>query len=354
MAAVLKEIQPQKLEALLGRMINELGAAANAALVVVGDKLGLYRSLADGGPATPAQLAARTGTHERYVREWLSAQAASGFVVYDKHTQTFSLSPEQAAVLADDNSPVFMMGGFESLGAVYAGQPRLTEAFRTGEGIPWGAHCTCLFCGTERFFRTGYKAHLLKEWLPALEGVVGKLAAGGARVADVGCGHGASAYLIAQAFPKAQIVGIDVHGPSIEVARERGKDLPNLEFEVATAREYGGQYDLIAFFDALHDMGDPVGALEHARVSLRPGGTVMLVEPMAADRLEDNLNPVSRSFYAFSTQLCVPGALSQKVGAALGAQAGEARLREVARKAGFSHFRRAAETPFNLVLEARA
>jgi SAM-dependent methyltransferase len=349
-----QHIQPQKLEALLGTMINELGAAANAALVILGDKLGLYRALSEGGAATSAELAKRTGTSERYVREWLSAQAAGGFITYDPKSATFSLSPEQAAVFSDEQSPVFMAGGFHTLAAVYASEPRLVEAFRTGEGIPWAAHCTCLFCGTERFFRPGYRAHLLGEWLPALDGIVEKLAAGGARVADVGCGHGSSTYIVAEAFPKAQVVGFDLHDRSIHVARERGKGLLNLRFEIAAAREYGGEYDLITLFDALHDMGDPVGALAHARRTLRPGGSVMIVEPMSGDRLEDNLNPVGRSFYAFSTSLCVPGSLSQEVGAALGAQPGEARVREIARQAGFTQFRRVAQTPFNMVLEARA
>lgn len=348
------EIQPRKLEALLGTVINELGAAANATLVMLGEKLGLYRALAASGPLTSAELAHRTGTHERYVREWLSAQAASGFVTYDASGRTFCLSPEQAAVLANEQSPVFMAGGFHSVAAVSAGEPKLTEAFRTGEGIPWGAHCSCLFCGTDRFFRVGYRAHLVAEWLPALSGVVQRLEAGGARVADVGCGHGSSSAIMAEAFPKAEVVGIDYHEQSIQAAREQSPRLPNLSFEIATAQNYRGEFDLVTMFDALHDMGDPVGAAAHARKSLRRGGSLMLVEPFAADRLEDNLNPLSRSFYAFSTSLCVPGALSQEVGKALGAQAGEARLREVAMQAGFTSFKRVAQTPFNMVLEARA
>jgi 2-polyprenyl-3-methyl-5-hydroxy-6-metoxy-1,4-benzoquinol methylase len=347
-----QDIQPQKLEALLGTMINELGAAANAALVILGDKLGLYGALAQGA-ATPGELARRTGTNERYVREWLSAQAASGFVTFEPSTGLFSLSPEQAAILANEQSPVFMMGGFQSLAAVYHSEPKLTEAFRSGAGIPWGAHCSCLFCGTERFFRTGYRAHLLGEWLPALDGVVDRLKVGGARVADVGCGHGASTILMAEAYPRAQFVGFDVHEPSIRTAREQAGSIGNLRFEVATAHDFAGEYDLVTMFDALHDMGDPVGAARRAREVLKPGGVLMLVEPMAADRLQDNFNPVGRSFYAFSTSFCVPGSMSQPVAAALGAQAGEAKLRDVAREAGFTRFRRAAQTPFNMVLEAR-
>ena len=341
-----------KLEPLLGTMVNEMGAAANAALVLTGDKLGLYRALADG-PLTPAQLAAKTGTHERYIREWLAAQAASGFVTYDATKQTFTLSPEQAAVFADPESPFNMTGGFYSLSAVYNDEPKLTEAFKTGKGLGWGDRCNCLFCGVERFFRPGYKANLVAEWLPALDGVLEKLRKG-AKVADIGCGHGASTMIMAQAFPNSQFIGIDFHDASIAHAREHGKTLKNVRFETGRAQDYAGMgFDLVTMFDALHDMGDPVGAVTHVRETIRHDGTLMLVEPMAGDSLSENLNPVGRVYYAFSTSVCVPASLNQEVGAALGAQAGEKKLAEVARKGGFTRFRRAAETPFNMVLEAR-
>jgi ubiquinone/menaquinone biosynthesis C-methylase UbiE len=341
-----------KLESLLGTMVNELGAAANAALVLIGDKLGLFRALA-GTALTPAGLAKKTGTHERYVREWLAAQAASGFVTYDAAAGTFALSPEQAAVFADEESAVNMTGGFYSLAAVFADEPKLTQAFRTGKGVGWGDHCNCLFCGVERFFRPGYKAHLLGEWLPALDGVVAKLERG-AKVADVGCGHGASTLIMAKAFPNSQFIGIDFHDASIAHARQHANGVGNVRFETARAQDYAGSgFDLVTMFDALHDMGDPVGAAAHARKTLKQDGTLMLVEPMAGDSLAENLNPVGRIYYAFSTSVCVPASLGQEVGAALGAQAGEKRLAEVVRQAGFSRFRRAAETPFNMVLEAR-
>ena len=341
-----------KLEPLLGTVINELGAASNAALVIIGDKLGLFRALS-AGAMTPAELAAKTGTHERYVREWLSAQAASGFVTYDAKTRLFSMSPEQAAVFADEDSPVHMAGGFYPLLAAYADEPKLTEAFKTGKGVGWGEHCNCLFCGVERFFKPGYKTHLVAEWLPALDGVVTKLERG-VRVADVGCGHGVSTVLMAQAFPKSEFVGIDFHDASIAHARNHSKGIGNLRFERARAQDYAGSgYDLVTMFDSLHDMGDPAGALSHIRKTLKPDGTLMLVEPMAGDSLADNLNPVGRAYYAASTHICVPTSLNQEVGAALGAQAGEKRLGDVIREGGFGRFRRAAETPFNMVLEAR-
>ncbi|WEX73955.1 methyltransferase domain-containing protein [Sinorhizobium numidicum] len=342
-----------KLEPLLGMMVNELGAAANAALVLIGDKLGLYRTLASSEPLTPGELAEKTGTHERYLREWLSSQAASGFVTYDERSGRFALSPEQAAVFADEESPVYMAGGFYSLAAVFADEPKLTEAFKTGRGVGWGEHCNCLFCGTERFFRPGYKAHLVTEWLPALDGIVEKLERG-AKIADVGCGHGASTIIMAEAFPKSEFVGIDFHEASIVHAREHAKGLANVRFETARAQDFAGSdYDLVTIFDALHDMGDPVGAVAHVRETLKPDGTLMLVEPRAGDSLEENLNPVGRIYYAFSTSVCVPASLGQEVGAALGAQAGEKRLADVVGRGGFSRFRRAADTPFNMVLEAR-
>jgi SAM-dependent methyltransferase len=341
-----------KLDSLLGTMVNELGAAANAALVLVGDKLGLYRALA-GGTLTSAALADKTNTLERYVREWLSAQAASGFVTYDAGAETFALSPEQVAVFADGESPVNRTGGFYSLAAVFADEPKLTQAFKTGKGVGWGEHCNCLFCGVERFFRPGYSAYLVARWLPALDGVLGKRE-GGARVADVGCGHGASTLIMARAFPNSEFVGIDFHAASIAHAREHANGLPNVRFETGRAQDYQGSgFDLVTMFDALHDMSDPVGAAAHALSTLKRDGTLMLIEPRAGDSLRENLNPVGRIFYAFSTSICVPASLNQEVGAALGAQAGERRLAEVIRTAGFSRFRRAAETPFNMVLEAR-
>lgn len=343
----------EKLEPLLGKMVSELGAAATGALVIVGDKLGLYRALAHKGPLSSEGLARATGTAERYVREWLATQAASGYVEYHADTGKFSLSPEQAAVLADEESPVFMAGGFSSLAAVYADEPRLTEAFKSGRGIGWGEHCNCLFCGTERFFRPGYKAHLVGEWLPALDGVTAKLARGGT-VADVGCGHGASTILMADAYPESRFIGFDFHDKSVAAARTAAGDRQNVRFEVARAQDFpGARFDLVTIFDALHDMGDPVGAARRAREALKPDGTLMIVEPLAGDTLADNLNPVGRIYYAFSTSICVPASLGQETGAALGAQAGEARLRDVLAAGGFTRIRRALSTPFNMVLEAR-
>ena len=342
-----------KLEPLLGTMVNELGAAANAALVLTGDKLGLFRALAAGEALTPAGLAAKTGTNERLVREWLAAQAASGFVTFNKDAGTFELSPEQAAVFADPDSPFCMTGGYYSLAAVFADEPKLAAAFKNGRGLGWGEHNNCLFCGVERFFRPGYKANLVENWLPSLDGVVDKLRRG-AKVVDVGCGHGASTIIMAETFPNSEFVGIDFHDASVAHARHHAKDLRNIRFETARAQDYSGSdFDLATVFDALHDMGDPVGALSHVRSTLKRDGTLMLVEPMAGDDLADNLNPVGRIYYAFSTSVCVPTSLSQEVGAALGAQAGEKRLAEVARQGGFSRMRRAAETPFNMILEAR-
>lgn len=350
------QIDEKRLEALLGKMVGDMGAAVNGALIIIGERLGLYRALAAAGAATPAELATETGAAERYVREWLSAQAAMGYVTYDEGSGTFSLSPEQTAVFADADSPVLLTGGFESIAAVYNDVFKLADSFRSGEGMGWGDHCNCLFCGVEKFFRPNYRGHLVPEWLPSLDGVVERLYAGG-KVADVGCGHGASTLLMAEAFPNSEFIGFDFHEASIETARQRAaeKGLSNVRFEVAQAKSYPGHdYDLIAFFDCLHDMGDPVGAMTHARGALKPDGSVMLVEPLAADTLSGNLNPVGAVYYGFSTTVCVPTSLAQEVGAALGAQAGEARLRDVAQAAGFSSFRRASETPFNMVLEARA
>ena len=334
-------------------MVVELGAAANAALVLIGDKLGLYRALAEHGPMNAEELAEKTSTHERYIREWLSAQAASGYIDYDETADKFSVTPEQAAVFADPESPVNMAGGFYSLAAVFADEPKLTRAFQSGDGVGWGDHSECLFCGTERFFRPGYKAHLVDEWLPALKDVTAKLT-DGARVADVGCGHGASPIIMADTYRNSDFVGIDFHEASINHAKKAANGQGNLRFEVARAQDYAGaNFDLVTVFDALHDMGDPVGAAAHILKTLNPDGTLMLVEPLAGDSLKDNLNPVGRIYYAFSTNICVPASLNQEVGAALGAQAGEKRLTEVLHEAGFTRVRRAADTPFNMIIEAR-
>lgn len=344
-----------KLHEFMGKMVGDMGAAIGTALVLIGDKLGLYKALATFGPLTSHQLAERTGSAERYVREWLSAQAASGYVEYHPEGNTFSMTPEQAAVFADEDSPVHACGGFYSIASVIADEPKLTEAFRTGSGVAWGDRHPCLFCGTAKFFRPGYKAHLLSSWIPSLDGVKEKLERG-ARAADVGCGHGHSTLIMAEAFPNSHFVGFDIHAPSIEEARRLAREagLTNVGFEVATAKTYPGEhYDLVSCFDCLHDMGDPAGAAEHVYRSLERDGTWLLVEPFAQDKLEENLNPISRVYYGFSTTVCTPASLSQEVGAGLGAQAGEARLREVVTSGGFTRFRRATETPLNLILEAR-
>lgn len=338
------------------RAVDELGASLNTSLVVMGDKLGLYRALADDGPATPADLARRTGTDEHYVREWLCAQAAGDYLDHDPATGLFSLSPEHAAVLADETSPAFLPGFFQIVEGTVRDAPAIVEAARTGAGFGWDRHNSDVHVGCERFFRPGYGANLVSAWLPALDGVVDRLARG-ATVADVGCGHGASTILMAQAFPASRFVGYDYHRPSVDTARRRAADAgvgDNVTFEHADAASFGGSgYDLVTMFDCLHDMGDPVGAARHVREVLSPDGTWMVVEPLAGDRLEDNLNPVGRAYYAFSTLLCTPGSLSQDVGLALGTQAGPARLREVVTAGGFSRFRTVAQTPFNMVLEVR-
>jgi SAM-dependent methyltransferase len=338
------------------RIIGDLGAAFGAALVVLGDKLGLYKAMAGQGPMTAADLARKTHTAERYVREWLNSQAAAGFVNYDPKNGRYHLSDEQAYALADESSPVFIPGAFQIISSVVKDEPRIAEAFRTGRGFAWHEHEAGLFEGTERFFRPNYAAHLVDSWIPALEGVDEKLQ-DGARVADVGCGHGSSTVLMAQAYPQTEFVGFDYHSASVERARQRAKDAgvaDRVRFEVATAKNYPGDgYDFVAFFDCLHDMGDPVGAAQHVRESLRGDGTWMIVEPRAGDRVEENLNPVGRVFYAASTLICTPASVAQEVGLALGAQAGEVAIRRVVREGGFSRIRRAAETPFNMVLEAR-
>jgi 2-polyprenyl-3-methyl-5-hydroxy-6-metoxy-1,4-benzoquinol methylase len=315
----------------------------------------LYKALAAHGSSTSVELAERTGTTERYVREWLSGQAASGYIEYDAATRTFHITPEQAMVFANPESPVNLTGGFYSAQSIYEDVPRMAEAFRTGKGLGWGDHCNCLFCGTAKFFGPGYRANLVGGWLPQLDGVVSKLQAGG-KVADVGCGYGISTVTMARAFPNSHFFGFDYHATSIEHARDLAKQegLANVTFEVALAKEYPGtNYDLVTTFDCLHDMGDPVGASAHILKTLNANGSWLIVEPMAQDDLAGNLNPVGRVYYAASTMICVPSSLSQEVGLGLGAQAGEKRLREVVTQGGFSRFRRASETPFNLILEAR-
>jgi SAM-dependent methyltransferase len=349
-------IDEARLNEFLHQFVGDLGATVHAANVVIGDKLGLYKGLAAAGPSTPAELAERTGTSPRYVAEWLAGQAAGGYVAYDAGGGRYRLTEEQAFTLADEQSPAFLPGAFQLACATVRDEPRIAEAFRSGEGVGWHEHNPDVFTGCERFFRPGYAANLASAWIPALDGVEAKLEAG-ARVADVGCGHGASTVLMARAWPSSTFVGFDYHADSIEQARKRAADAgveDRCRFEVALARDYpGAGYDLVATFDSLHDMGDPVGAAEHVLGSLAPDGTWMIVEPAAGDRVEDNLNPVGRAYYGFSTLLCVPHSLSQEVGAALGAQAGEPGIRQVVTTAGFSRFRRAAETPFNLVFEAR-
>ena len=349
-------VDGRKLDAFVQHVVGELGAAASAVLVRIGDRLGLYRALAEAGPATPAELAARTDTHERYVREWLANQAAGGYVTYDPSTGRYTLPPEQAVALATDDSPASVQGAFQVLSAMTRAEARIAEAFRTGGGLAWGEQDPVLFEGTERFFRPGYAANLIERWIPALEGIEPRLRAGGS-VADVGCGHGASTLLMARAYPRSQFVGFDTHPASIDAARSRAAEAGldgRVRFEVADAGSFpGGGYDLVAHFDSLHDMVDPVGAARRVRQALAPEGAWMLVEPAAGDRVEDNLNPVGRLFYAASTLICVPNSLAGH-GPALGAQAGEARLRQVAEQAGFRRFRRATETPFNIVCEARS
>ena len=350
------EVDGDKLMQFVFRAVDEVGSTLNTALVVMGDKLGLYRALAGSGGLAPAELAARTGTTERYVREWLNAQAAGGYVTYHPDSGTYSLPPEQTVALTDSDSPAYLPGFFQiALGSVID-SPRIAERVRSGGGLGWHEHVHDVHEGCERFFRPGYNAHLIAEWLPALEGVTGKLDAG-ALVADVGCGHGASTILMAEAFPNSTFVGSDYHAGSIDTARQRAQDAgvsERVRFQTEPAAAYSGTgYDLVTMFDCLHDMGDPVGAARHVRSTLKDDGTWMIVEPNAGDRVEDNLNPVGRAYYAFSTLLCTPASLSQEVGLALGAQAGEARIRDVVETAGFTRFRRVAETPFNIVLEAR-
>jgi len=347
---------PAKLEQFMFKMVGDMAAAMSGSLVITGVKLGLYGKLAEIGPASSRQLADELNLDERYVREWLSAQAASGFVDYDATSDRFSMNAEQMMALANEDSPVYVAPAFELIASGYIDEPKITDAFQSGAGVGWHEHHECLFRGCEKFFRPGYRANLVSAWLPALTGVVEKLERG-AKVADIGCGAGASTIIMAAAFPKSEFIGFDYHDKSIARAREAVEEvgyIPNLVFEMAKAKEAPGDgFDLVCCFDCLHDMGDPVGAAKHVREMLKADGTFMIVEPMAGDNLSDNINPVGRMYYSASTMICTPGSKAQEVGLALGAQAGESRLREVLTKAGFSTIRRAAETPFNMVIEAR-
>lgn len=347
-------LEMDKLNAFIGRFVGDLGATIHAGMVVLGDRLGLYKALAKR-PMTSIELAAETGTDERYVREWLGSQAASGYVSYHADSELFSMTEEQTFTLADEDSPAFLPGAFEFALGTLAAVPRITDAFRSGAGMPWGEHDEKVFHGCEKFFRAGYTANLVGSWIPALEGMQSRLQEG-AKVADVGCGKGASTLLMAKAFPASQFIGFDYHDESIAGARASAErmGLANVTFSVASAKSYPGHaFDLVTVFDCLHDMGDPVGAAKHVLESLQPSGTWMIVEPFAHDALNDNLNPVGQIYYSFSTLLCTPCSRSQEIGLCLGAQAGESRIREVVTSAGFGKFRRATETPFNIVYEAR-
>ena len=351
-------IDQSRLEAFMGQAVVDLGAAFSAPLVRIGARLGLYRALAEGGPATPEELAERTGTEPRMVREWLGNQAAGGYVTYDAASARYTLPPEQAVALADDQSPFYLLGAYEILASLFADEEALAEAFRSGAGLHWNDHDHRLFTGTEVFFRAGYRQHLVGEWLPALDGVVERLKTG-ARVADVGCGHGASTIIMAEAFPASTFAGFDTHADGIERARDAAAEAgvaDRVRFEVAGADAFpGGGYDLACVFDTFHDLGDPAAAARHIREALASDGSLMLVEPQAGDGTEDNLNPVGRLFYAGSALICVPHAIADggPETPALGNQAAEATLRGLLENAGFSSVRRAAETPFNRVLEAR-
>jgi SAM-dependent methyltransferase len=349
-------IDEARLEEFMGRAVVDMSAAMTAPLMRLGERLGLYRAMAHAGPVSSAQVAERAGCDERLVREWLANQAAGGYVIHDAAAGTWELPAEHALALADDTSPFYVMGAFDVMASIWADEDKLAEAFRTGKGMGWHEHDHRLFHGTERFFRPGYQAHLVAEWIPALDGVKEKLESGG-RVADVGCGHGASTIIMAEAFPASAFVGYDYHEASIARARELAEEAgvgDRVSFEAARAQDYPGTgFDLVCNFDCLHDMGDPVGAVRHTLETLAEGGTYMIVEPFANDTLEENMNPVGKMFYAASTVICTPASEAQEVGLALGAQAGEKRLTEVLNEAGFSHVRRATETPFNMILEAR-
>jgi SAM-dependent methyltransferase len=349
-------VDETKLNQFIGQMLGDLGGALSVPLVRIGDRLGLYKALHANGPMTSSELAREANIAERYAREWLSHQAASGYVAFDATTDTFTLPPEQAMVFAEPDSPVYLQGGFDLAATMMENQALLEPAFRSGEGVGWGEQSQCLFCAAGRFFRPGYHNSLVNSWLPALDGVAARLEQGAA-VADVGCGHGFSTVIMAKAFPNSTFTGYDFHPKSVEQARVHAEQhgvTANTRFEVALASEFPARdLDLVTFFDCLHDMGDPVGAARHVRQALKPDGRWMIVEPAAGDRLEDNLNPVSRLYYAASTMICVPTSLDQPVGAALGAQAGLKKLSAVISEGGFSSVRKATETPFNIILEAR-
>lgn len=351
-----RQIDEAKLEQLQGKIIGDVAGALGLLLAHIGDKLDLYSALAEISPATSAELAANTGMDERYLREWLAANVAGGYVDYEPSTSRFSLNPEQEVVFASEGHPACVQGFFQAVMSAFVDEPKFTKVFRSGDGLPWGDHSPCLFCGTERFFRPMYAMNLIDSWIPSLCGVREKLEAG-ARVADIGCGHGSSTILMARAFPESTFHGFDYHEPSIEHARERARAAGvsrNTIFDVVTAKEYPGKnYDLVAIFDALHDMGDPVGAAQHVAGTLSADGTFMVVEPFAGDRLEENCHPLGHIYYSLSTMICVPAAKSQEVGLALGAQAGERKLSEILAAGGFAKIRRVAATPTNIVLEAR-
>jgi SAM-dependent methyltransferase len=349
-------IDEAKLEAFMGQAVTDMGAIISAPLFVIGEKLGLYKAMAGAGPLSSQEVAERAGVAERSVREWLRNQAAGGYIEYDPDSDRYTLPDEHALALADEDSPFYLLGLFDSIASLYADEDKIIDAFRSGSGMGWHEHDHRLFRGTERFFRPGYRAHLVAEWIPALEGMEEKLTRG-AKVADIGCGHGASTVIMAQAFPNSEFVGFDYHEASVERAREIAEEAgvaDRVSFAAASAKDYPGSgYDLVCVFDCLHDMGDPAGASAHIHQSLAPDGTWMIVEPFAGDSVQENLNPVGRVFYGASTVICTPASLAQEVGLALGAQAGEAKLAEVIKEGGFSSVRRAAQTPFNLVLEAR-
>jgi len=350
------EIDQSKLEAFMGQAVTDMGAIISAPLMLIGEKLGLYRAMAHAGPLTSEEVAERSGAAERYVREWLANQAAGGYVAYDADSDRYTLPDEQALALADEDSPFYILGIYDLIASLYADEDQILDSFRSGTGMGWHEHDHRLFRGTERFFRPGYRASLVSEWIPALDGVQEKLERG-AKVADVGCGHGASTIIMAEAFPNSEFFGFDYHAASIERAHELAKEAgvdDRITFATDAAKEFPGHgYDLVCVFDCLHDMGDPVGAARHVLGTLDADGTWMIVEPFAGDHVEDNLNPVGRIFYGASTVICTPASLSQEVGLALGAQAGQARLTEVLREGGFTRVRRATETPFNIILEAR-
>ncbi len=349
-------LDPAEIEHFMHQVVGDLGAGLSAVLIHIGDRLGLYRAMGDSAPVTSAELAERTGLAERYVREWLHNQAAAGWVAYDPETRAFTLPAEHALLVADETAPTFLLGGFDFVASTWADEDTVMDAFRTGAGIGWHQHDHRLFTGTERFFRPGYQANLVASWLPALDGVVERLERG-ASVADVGCGYGAATILLGEAFPNSTVIGFDYHDGSIASARARAAEAgvaDRVTFDVAGAKDFPGTYDLVCLFDCLHDMGDPVGAARHVREHIAPGGTLLLVEPAAADRPEDNHHPLGRLMYAASTMICTPASLAQEVGVGLGNQVGFTRLREILEQAGFSGVRLATTTPVNLVIEARA